>query len=83
MKIEKVKKKVAVAFVDGSMASGNIYLNPGERIVDFCNDPKETFIVLTESKVESASILNKELFSKDGDALIINKASIKWIKDIS
>ena len=54
----------------------------GERIIDFINDTRETFIALTNIQlyyVKSFKLSGKLVEKKD--FIILNKNSIKWIEE--
>ena len=82
MKIEKEKCKVRIFFQDGSSMKGYIHINLGERIIDFINDNRETFIALTSIQmyyVKSFKLSGKLVEKKD--FIVLNKNSIKWIEE--
>ena len=82
MKIEKEKRRVRIIFQDGSSLKGFIHINLGERIIDFINDNRETFIAVTNIQmyyVKSFKISGKLVDKKD--FIILNKNSIKWIEE--
>jgi hypothetical protein len=58
MRVEKEARKVSIFFHDGSSVKGVVYINPGERIIDFLNDAKEDFIALSQEG-KSAAMINK------------------------
>ena len=77
MKVEKEKRLVTIHCNDSSSVRGTIHINQGERIQDFINDEKRTFIVVTNVTV-SAGFFKIPMRH---DTLIINKTSIKCIEE--
>jgi len=76
MAVEKERCSVNLFLQDGSIVKGFIYINPGERILDFFNDPREAFIPLTDVEISSSGSVRKNNF------VILSKSSIKWIEEI-
>jgi len=86
MKIEKEKRKVNIICNDGSLVKGFVHINPGERIVDFLNDEKEKFIVVTEASLQNIGVIHSfkiynELTGKK-KVIILNKSCVKIIEEI-
>lgn len=84
MKIEKEKRKVRIFCNDDSLIEGFVHINPGERILDFINDPRENFIAVTDVKIYYSKKphylkLNSKL---EKESIILNKAVIKSIEEI-
>jgi hypothetical protein len=84
MKVEKEKRKVNIFCFDNSSIEGVIHINPGERVLDFINDSRESFIAVTEAKIDfSKKISSFKLSSKqEMDSFLLNKSAIKLIQEI-
>lgn len=86
MKVEKEKHDVIIHCLDGSTIKGYVHINPGERVIDFINDAKETFIAVT--KTECQSFQEVKSFRLAGrlkckkELLLLNKSAIKYIEEI-
>ncbi len=85
MRIEKEKRKVNIICEDGSLIKGTVHINPGERLIDFVNDDKEDFIIVTEvefyniKEIHSFRLL--EEIRKKRNMIVLNKASVKLIEE--
>jgi hypothetical protein len=73
MKVEKEKHRVNIVCEKDCSLKGFIHINPGERVLDFINHERESFIAVTE--VEYVTGEKKE-------SVVLNKSSIKWIEEI-
>lgn len=82
MKVEKEKRKVGVFCNDGTIITGIVHINPGERMLDFLNDPKESFIPITESEVCNTLGSEPKLMCKKANTVILNKSSIKLVEEL-
>ncbi len=84
MKIEKDKRKVGIMCKDGSVVTGTVHINPGERMLDFINDPKESFIPVTDAEVCYPEGTPEELkmICKKKNTIILNKSEIKLIEEL-
>jgi len=88
MLVEKEVRKVSVFCRDGACIVGKVHINPGERIIDFLNDPKEAFIVVTD--VEFRGHAHMRLFRlygsgaicKTGTTLFLLKNAVKYAVEI-
>ena len=86
MRVEKEKHKVSIICEDGSLVKGLVHINPGERMVDFFNDEKESFIAVTDvhfyniKDIHSFRLISD--ISKKKQAVILNKAAIKLVEEI-
>jgi hypothetical protein len=86
MRVEKEKRKVTIIGLDDSLLSGFVHINPGERVIDFFNDEKESFIAVTDAlfqnlgPVHSFKLYNDLL--KKRPMVILNKSTIKWIEEV-
>ena len=86
MKIEKEKHRVCITCDDGSLVKGFVHINPGERLFDFFNDPKESFIVVTHTEfynfqeVPSFKLLAQMREKKP--MVILQKKAIKLIEEL-
>lgn len=86
MRVEKVKCKVIIICRDGSLVKGVIHINEGERITDFINDSKETFIPVTDAEIHYTktprplSVLFR--LSTKREIIFLNKSAIKWIEEV-
>lgn len=79
MKIEKDKRKVNIVLDGDILVQGLIYINPGERIFDFINDKRKSFIVLTNVEFLKRAIGKKE---PKKNVVFINKTAVKWIEEV-
>ena len=86
LKIDKEKHRVSIICLDGSSLKGTVHINPGERVLDYFNDNRESFIALTHVEffysedVQSFKLPTKSLQKKD--FVILSKASIKWVEEV-
>lgn len=86
MRIEKDKRKVGIICKDNFLVKGCIHINPGERIIDFLNNTKESFIAITSAEfcnlqeIKSFKFIGK--MKKNTNLIILNKSSIKLIEEI-
>jgi|GEM_PF-684081 len=84
MLVEKEIRKVSIFLRDGACIKGSVHINPGERIIDFFNDPKEAFIVVTDAefqghgRVRSFRLYANNRAEKKSRALILLKNAIKF-----
>lgn len=82
MKIEKEKLKVNIFLKDNLMINGFVHINPGERLQDFINDNRESFIAVTEAEfcyIEQANFKPTSMVKKGN--IILDKSSIWWIEE--
>jgi len=85
MKVEKEKHKVITICQDDLLVKGFVHINPGERLIDFFNDPKESFIVITSAEfcnlkeIKSFKLIGQIMKKKN--TIILNKASIKLVEE--
>ena len=85
MLVEKEVRKVSIFLRDGACIAGNIHINPGERVIDFFNDSKEAFIVVTDAEFQGHSHMRSfrlyagNKIGKKGRVLILLKNAIKFI----
>lgn len=86
MKTGKNRQKISIYCNDGSCIKGNVYLNEGERMLDFTNDARKKFIAVTDAEFfHSFNIKSFKLASKARlikKFIILNKSNIKWIEEI-
>jgi hypothetical protein len=86
MRVEKEKHKVNIFCQDGSSVRGTVHINPGERILDFMNDGRESFIAVTQAEffypkdIKSFQLSLTTLHKKP--IVILNKSTIKWLEEI-
>ncbi len=73
MKVEKERHNVNIICDRECQLKGFIHINPGERVLDFMNRERESFIAVTE--VEYVTGEKKK-------SIVLNKSSIKWIEEI-
>ena len=85
MRIEKDKCRVNIICTDSSRIKGFVHINPGERIIDFMNDTREDFIVLTSAEINSVTeVRTLRVYreaARKSELVILNKSSIKWIEE--
>jgi hypothetical protein len=83
MKIEKEKRKVTIMCQNGSFISGYVHIFQGERIMDFINDQKESFIPITSAAFYTAKQVKLfKIFSRKAkDTVLLNKSAILLIKE--
>ncbi|MDP2906119.1 MAG: hypothetical protein Q8O22_07455 [Candidatus Omnitrophota bacterium] len=85
--MEKEVRRVSVFLRDGTCIAGNIHINPGERVIDFFNDSKEAFIVVTDAEFQGHSHMRSfrlyagNKIGKKGRSLILLKNAIKFIAE--
>jgi len=85
MRIEKEKHRVCISCNDGSLVKGFVYINQGERVIDFFNDPKESFIAVTHTEfynfqeIPSFKLLAQMREKKP--MVIVQKEAIKLIEE--
>ena len=86
MKVIKEERKVNIICGDGSLVKGFVHINPGERMIDFFNDPKECFIAVTKAEFYNIKEIHSfQLFSeiaKKKSAIILNKSAIKLVDEL-
>ncbi|MBU0710105.1 MAG: hypothetical protein KJ793_05280 [Candidatus Omnitrophica bacterium] len=86
MRVEKEKRKVNIICVDGSSLSGVIHINPGQRVIDFIDDERKSFIAVTDLKFcdikEAKSFQLSKTSSDKKKMVILNKNSVKLIEEI-
>ncbi len=86
MKVEKEKHNVVIHCLDGSMIKGYVHINPGERVIDFINDSKESFIAVTKTECQSfqevKSFRLAGQFRCKKELLLLNKAAIKYVEEL-
>ncbi len=86
MRVEKEKRKVSVICHDNLLVEGFVHINPGERIIDFLNDTRESFIAITNAEfsnlkeIKSFKLITEML--KKNNAIILNKSTIKLVEEI-
>jgi ribonucleotide monophosphatase NagD (HAD superfamily) len=86
IRVEKEKRKVTVFCTDGTLISGFVHINPGERILDFLNDAKEEFIAVTSAEfrnvpeIHSFKLVNE--FKKKKSIVVLNKSTVKMVEEI-
>ena len=86
MRVEKEKLKVNIICGGTSCIRGFVHINPGERIVDFLNDTRKSFIAVTEAEFISPGELHSLTVyhwkKKKKDVVILNKSAIKWVEQV-
>jgi len=86
MRVEKEKRKVSIICQDNLLVEGFIHINPGERVIDFFNDTRESFIAITNAEfsnlkeIKSFKLISEML--KQQNAVILNKDTIKLVEEI-
>ena len=86
MKVAKEKCKVRVYCNDGSFVIGFVHVSEGLRVIDFLNDLKENFIVVTDAGFQNLKEIRSfqlvaELKTKKA-TIFLHKESIKWVEEI-
>ncbi len=85
--ISKTKKPAKIYCTNGILVKGYVHLHEGERLQDFANDSKRTFVPVTKvdmfytqwpalKKIESSLIASKEV-------VLLNKNVIAWMEETS
>jgi hypothetical protein len=83
MKIEKEKRRVNIICKDGSLVTGILHINPGERMLDFLNDRKETFVPVTEAEVCTPDgSRDSRLVCEKKNTIILSKSAIKLVEEL-
>jgi hypothetical protein len=86
MKIEKEKRHVQIICDNDFLIKGYVHINPGERIIDFLNNERGSFIVVTEAEFYGISRMRSfRLFKKVGKnskLVLLNKQSIKIMEEL-
>lgn len=77
MHVEKEARRVSIVCRDGVSITGTVHINPGERVIDFLNDPKEAFIVVTNSEFRGFGRLMKRK-----KTVFILKNAMKWMEEV-
>ena len=86
MRVEKEKRKVSIICQDNLLVEGLVHINPGERVIDFFNDAKESFIAITNAdfsnlkEIKSFKLISEMLKKKN--TVILNKSAIKLVEEI-
>lgn len=76
MHVEKEARRVSIVCRDGVTIVGTVYINPGERVIDFLNDSKEAFIVVMHSEFRGfGRLINKKR------TVFLLKNAIKWMEE--
>ena len=84
MLVEKEVRRVSIFLRDDACIAGNIHINPGERVIDFFNDTREAFIVVTDAEfrghghMRSFRLYAGNKIGKKGRILILLKNAIKF-----
>lgn len=85
MKVQKEKRRVVIVCGDNSVIKGTLHINPGERLSDFFNDNKESFIVITNLEFYNMrKVCSFKLCSprhNKANTFILNKSFIKLIEE--
>ena len=84
MRVEKEKRKVALVCDQWLLVRGYVHINPGERIIDFFNDSRESFIAVTDAEYYGPQARLFQLFGRKlkKSVVIINKSAIKVIDEV-
>lgn len=86
MKVPKEKHKVNIFCLDGSFVTGFVHVPEGLRVLDYMNEQKEQFLIVTEARFQNIREVRSfqliaELQKKRG-VVFLNKTSIKWVEEI-
>lgn len=76
MHVEKELRRVLIVCRGGVRILGAVHINPGERVIDFLNDPREAFIVVTNSEFVSPWFIRKRR-----KTIFILKNALKWMEE--
>lgn len=76
MHVEKELRRVLIVCRDGVRILGTVHINPGERVIDFLNDPREAFIIVTNSEFVSPWSIRKRR-----KTIFILKNALKWMEE--
>jgi len=86
MRVEKEKRRVHIICNDQSLLTGFVHINQGERVIDFLNDDKETFIIVTNAEFQNVGNVHSfQLYNdltKRRSVIVLNKSSVKWVEEI-
>lgn len=86
MRIEKEKHKVNIVCQNGLSMKGFVHINPGERILDFINDSRESFIAVTEAEFydtkETHFFVSESKCLAKKESIILNKSAINCIEEV-
>jgi len=86
MRTGKNRQRVNIVCNDGSSIKGSVYLNEGERMLEFMNDQRENFIAITEAELYQLEELQSFRLATKLTAkkkfIVLNKTSIKWVEEI-
>jgi hypothetical protein len=85
--VNKNKTRAKIYCTNGILIKGFVHLHEGERVQDFANDTKRSFVPVTKvemfytqwpalKKIESSLIAAKEI-------ILLNKSVISWIEEAS
>jgi hypothetical protein len=86
MRTGKNRQRVNIVCNDGSFIKGTVYLNEGERMLDFINDARKDFIAVTETELyhtdDVRSFKLATMLWAKKKFIVLNKSSIRWIEEI-
>lgn len=85
MKVGKARQKVNIICKDGTSIKGFVYLNEGERMLDYFNDVRENYIAVTNAEffytedIQSFRLASARIAKKN--FIVLSKSTIKWIEE--
>lgn len=85
MRVEKEKHKVIIVCLDGYVVKGTVHIDPGLRLLDFCNDTKSPFVAVTNAEMQNFGHVHSfKLISemnRKKSTVVLNKSAIRWIEE--
>ena len=86
MKAPKEKFKVNIVCTDGTFVKGYLHVNQGQRILDYLNNSKGDFVVITGAEFSNIKEIHSFKlyadFRKKKGLVVLNKTAIKWIGEV-
>ncbi|MBU1125351.1 MAG: hypothetical protein KKC84_04945 [Candidatus Omnitrophica bacterium] len=84
MKVEKDTRRVRIACLEGLYLEGTVYVNPGERVMDYLNDQKKSFFVVAEVCIfenENAFFHRADPIAKR-NTVFLNRSAIHYLEEV-
>jgi len=86
MSTAKEKCRVSITLRDNLLLKGYVYINQGERVFEFINDPREAFIPVIDVEIcstqENGSYVSPPRLIEKKDSIIVIKSAILWIEEV-